>query len=320
MRISGNWTKVSAVAMAAALLGAAPAVAADAVFGFSGWSVGYLPTAVAIDRLTEMGYDIEVAELGGNSNQLQAAATGAVQITAIAQVMDAIDQGLDSRFFMEANTNEFLLVSKAELPDCQSLDGKAVGIQSTGSFVGQLAIQWLAQACPTANANLTVIEGSDNRLAALLANQLDSSVVDLQDWTLLQRAKPGEFTVTGDFTKMMPIMRAAFAAQQSFIAENPQLIEDWIRVHLDVYRESYQNPDLLVEKGLELLGEIDAEALPAIVEAFLAAQVWPVNGGLTDQGVMDTINFFNNDGEPFENIKTPADVVDRALLDKVLAE
>lgn len=56
------------------------------------------------------------------------------------------------------------------------------------------------------------------------------------------------------------------------------------------------------------------------MEAFLAAQVWPVNGGLTDQGVMDTINFFNNDGEPFETIKTPADVVDRALLDKVLAE
>ena len=320
MTKTGRVTGIGAIVVALMANSALPTMAADAVFGFSGWAVGYLPTAVAIDRLTEMGYEINVAELGGNSNQLQAAATGAVQITAIAQVMDAIDQGLDSRFFMEANTNEFLLVSKAEFATCESLNGRTVGIQSTGSFVGQLAIQWLAQACPGTNANLTVIEGSDNRLAALLANQLDSSVVDLQDWTLLQRAKPGEFTVTGDFTKMMPIMRAAFAAQQSFIAENPQLIEDWIRVHLDVYREAYGNPDLLVDKGRELLGEIDPEAMPAIVEAFLAAQVWPVDGGLGEQDVMDTINFFNNDGEPFVNIKTAADVADRTLLDKVLSQ
>ena len=320
MTKTGRVTGIGAIVVALMANSALPTMAADAVFGFSGWAVGYLPTAVAIDRLTEMGYEINVAELGGNSNQLQAAATGAVQITAIAQVMDAIDQGLDSRFFMEANTNEFLLVSKAEFATCESLNGRTVGIQSTGSFVGQLAIQWLAQACPGTNANLTVIEGSDNRLAALLANQLDSSVVDLQDWTLLQRAKPGEFTVTGDFTKMMPIMRAAFAAQQSFIAENPQLIEDWIRVHLDVYREAYGNPDLLVDKGRELLGEIDPEAMPAIVEAFLAAQVWPVDGGLGEQDVMDTINFFNNDGESFVNIKTAADVADRTLLDKVLSQ
>lgn len=315
-----SWKRVSALALITACGSISSANAADAVFGFSGWAVGYLPTAIAIDRLEELGYDIEVAELGGNSNQLQAAATGAVQITAIAQVMDAIDQGLDSRFFMEANTNEFLLVSTAGLDSCASLDGRTVGIQSTGSFVGQLALQWLDATCPEAQPNITVIEGSDNRLAALLAGQLDSSVVDLQDWTLLQRARPDAFTVTADYTSTMPIMRAAFAAPRSFIADNPALIEDWIRVHLDVYRESYENPQILVDKGVELLGEIDPEALPDIVNAFLAAEVWPVDGGLTDKEVADTIAFFDNDGEPFVAIKTPADVVDRTLLDKVLAE
>ncbi|MBD0413900.1 ABC transporter substrate-binding protein [Oryzicola mucosus] len=298
---------------------ASQARAADAVFGFSGWAVGYLPTAVAIERLKAMGYDIEVAELGGNSNQLQAAATGDVDITAIAQVMDAMDQGLDSRFFMGANTNEFILVSKADLKDCKSLDGRTVGIQSTGSFVGQLAIQWLAKECPDAKPNLTVIEGSDNRLAALLAGQLDSSVVDLQDWTLLNRQKPGEFTITADFTKVTPILRAAFAARQSFIAENPKLIEDWIRVHLDVYAETYKDPKVLLDKGKELLGEVDPEALPPIIEAFTAAKVWPVDGGISDQAVQQTIDFFNSDGQPFEKIKTPADVIDRGPLDKVLA-
>lgn len=300
-------------------MSAGSAVAADAIYGFSGWSVGYLPSAIAIDRLTEMGYDIEVVELGSNSNQLQAAATGAIDIVANSQIMDAIDQGLDSRFFLELNTNEFLLVSQASLPTCESLEGHSLGIQGAGSFVGQLAIQWHARTCPEVQLNLAVIEGSDNRLAALVIGQLDSSVVDLQDWAQLQVLRPDEFVVVGDFSKELPIMRAAFAATRSFIAENEQLIEDWIDVHLDVYSEIYENPQILVDKGAELLGEVDPELLPQVVQAFVDARVWPTDGGLTDAGVEDTIAFFDGDGDPFVNIKSAADVSDRTLLDKVLA-
>ena len=185
--------------------------------------------------------------------------------------------------------------------------------------MGQLALQWLAATCPETNANITVIEGSDNRLAALVAGQLDASVIDLQDWALLQQAMPGAFEVTSDYTKTLPIMRAAFAAPPAFIEANPELIEDWITVHLDVYQEIYENPQLLVEKGLEVLGEIDPEVLPQIVDAFVVAEIWPVDGGLTDASVQATIDFFDNDGEPFETISAPADVVDRTILDAVLS-
>jgi ABC-type nitrate/sulfonate/bicarbonate transport system substrate-binding protein len=313
--------RYSAPLLGAVLLAltAVPASSAEATFGFSAWSVGYLPTAIAIDRLNEMGHQVTAVELGGNSNQLQAAATGDVDITALAQVMDAIDQGLDFRFFLAANSNEFLMVSRAEYPDCASLDGKLVGIQSVSSFVGQLAIQWFAAECPDAKPNLTVIEGSENRLAALLANQLDASPVDLQDWTMLNRERPGEFVISGDFTKTIPILRAAFAASRDFIASNPDLIRDWIRVHLEVYEEIYANPQLLVDKGRELLGEVDPEVLPAVVNAFVEARIWPVDGDLSDDSVQQTIDFFNNDGEAFVNIDSADAVVDRTALDEVLA-
>ncbi|MEQ9811880.1 MAG: ABC transporter substrate-binding protein [Azospirillaceae bacterium] len=297
----------------------AGATAAEATFGFSGWAVGYLPTAIAIERLNEMGHDIEIVELGGNSNQLQAAASGAIDITVLAQVMDAIDQGFDSRMFMAANTNEFLMVGRAELEGCDSLAGQDVAIHSVSSFVGQLTLQWMEAECPDVEANILVIEGSENRLAALLAGQIDASPVDLQDWALLQRERPGEFAVTEDFTESVPILRAAFAAQQSFIAENPDLIRDWISVHLDVYQEIYENPQLLIDKGEELLGEIDPEVLPDIVNAFIEARIWPTDGDLSDESVQQTIDFFNNDGEPYATIESPDDVVDRTLLDEVLA-
>ncbi|WP_048646742.1 ABC transporter substrate-binding protein [Nitratireductor soli] len=309
----------AAAILAAGTAGAAHANETEAVFGFSGWSVGYLPTAIALDRLADMGYDIKAVELGGNSNQLQAAATGAIDISAIAQILDAMDQGLDSKFFLAGNSNEFLLVSKTGLNTCASLDGKSLGIHSVGSFVGQLALQYLAANCPDTKANVTVIEGSENRLAALIAGQLDSSVIDLQDWTLLNAKMPGKFEITSDFTSTMPIMRAAFAARPDFIATHQNLVMDWVKVHLDVYREIYENPQLLTDKGLELLGEIDPEVLPKLVAAFVEAKIWPADGGLSESSVQETIDFFNNDGEPFQKI-TAADVVDRTILDKALAD
>jgi len=297
----------------------ASAATGEAVFGFSGWSVGYLPTAIAIERLNQMGYEIETVELGGNSNQLMAAATRDIDITAIAQVMDVIDQGLDSQFFQAANTNEFVMVARAGYGACASLDGRPVGISSVSSFDGQLAIQWLAATCPDAEPRLMLVEGSENRLAGLLAGQIDASPIDLQDWTLLNLERPGEFVVAEDLTKSMPILRAAFAAPRSFIADNEQLIEDWIRVHLQVYTEIYDNRQILIDAGIELLGQIDAAALPSIVDSFVEAAIWPIEGNLTDESVQATIDFFNNDGEPFERISAPADVVNRTMLDAVLA-
>lgn len=311
---------LSSAGLCALLTGPVLANEKEAVFGFSGWSVGYLPTAIALDRLNDLSYSVKAVELGSNGNQLQAAATGSIDISAIAQILDAMDQGLNSKFFLAGNSNEFLLVSKRGLESCASLDGKSVGIHSVSSFVGQLALQYIANNCPDAKPNVTVIEGSENRLAALIAGQLDASVIDLQDWSMLNEKMPGKFVVTSDFTQTLPIMRAAFAAKSDFISSHPELVRDWVKVHLDVYRELYEKPEILVEKGKELLPEVDTETLPKLVKSFVDAKIWPVDGGLSDQSVQQTIDFFNNDGEPFKTVSKPADVVDRTILDEALAK
>src|SRR5688572_19618925 len=90
---------------------------------FSNWSLAYTPMAIAFDRLTEMGYEIEPIEVGTNANQLQAATQGEVDVTTIAQVIDAVDQGLDWKFFQGTVVNEYIMVSRKEFDTCESLDG-----------------------------------------------------------------------------------------------------------------------------------------------------------------------------------------------------
>jgi len=291
-----------------------------ATFGFSGWSVAYLPTAIALDRLNAMGYAIRAVELGSNGNQLQAFARSAIDIAAIAQVLDVMDQGLDARFFLAGNVNEFLLVGKTGMTSCNDLHGKTLGIHSASSFVGQLALQYMARECPQAKANILVIEGSENRLAALINGQLDASVIDLQDWTMLNEKLPGRFVVTSDFTQTLPIMRVAFAARRDFFTSHPDLVRDWVKVHLDVYRELYQSPDILVQKGRQLLPEVDPAMLPKLVQAFVRSNIWPIDGGLSPTAVQQTLDFFNRADDPFKRISRPDQVADRSILDAVLAQ
>jgi ABC-type nitrate/sulfonate/bicarbonate transport system substrate-binding protein len=291
----------------------------SATFGFSSWSVGYLPTAIAVERLEAMGYSIDVVELGGNSNQIQAAVQGDVDISAIAQIMNAMDEGAARRFFMGANTNEFIMVAKAEFTDCASLDGQRVAIHSESSFVGQLALQWFERDCPEADPEILIIEGSENRLAALLQDQIEASPIDLQDWVLLNNERPGEFVVTENFVDSFPVLRAAFSADPDWMAANEDLVKDWISVHLDVYEEIYADPSILVEKARELLPEIDEALLPEIVQIFIDYGVWTADGDLSPASVQESIDFFNV-GSEFATIATAADVSDRTYLDMVLAE
>lgn len=291
----------------------------EAVFGFSGWAVGYLPTAIAIDRLNEMGYTITAVELGSNSNQIQAAVQGDVDISALAQVMNAMDEGWAGRFFMGANTNEFIMAAKAEYTDCASLDGARVAIHSESSFVGQIALQWFQQDCPDANPEIMIIEGSENRLAALLEDQIEASPIDLQDWVLLNNERPDTYVIVENLVERFPILRAAFSADPAWMAENEELVKDWIRVHLDVYAEIYADPSILVAKAAQLLPQIDPALLPTIVQTFVEYAIWPVDGDLSAESVQQTIDFFAA-GAPFANITSADQVVDRTYLDAVLAE
>ena len=266
-----------------------------------------------------MGYEIEAIELGGNANQLQAATAGEIDITGLFQMIDAVEEGFDTRFFMGAISNEFIMVGKAGLDSCEALDGQRVGIQSEASFVGQLALQWFEQECPEAQPEILVIEGSENRVAALLQDQLDASPVSLEDYALLESESPGDFVITENFVESFPILRAAFAAPPDWIAENEQLVKDWISVHLDVYEEIYTDSAILLEKAEELLPQVDPELLPEIAQLYLDNEIWYRDGDLTDESVQESIDFFDVTAN-YETVTGPDVIVDRTYLDEVLAD
>jgi ABC-type nitrate/sulfonate/bicarbonate transport system substrate-binding protein len=284
-------------------------------------SVAFVPTAMTIERMNEMGYDIEVTEFPSTSTEIQAATEGAIDIASAsaAATMTAIDAGLTNKFFMTRYINEFVLVSKQEFDTCESLDGQRVAIHAQTDITGLLTLNWFEQNCPDAEPNIQIIDGSENRLAALLQDQLEASPLDLQGWQQLEAERPGEFRILANFVEDFPVVAGVYSAPPEFLAGNEELIKDFIRTHLQVWDEIYEDPELLVNESKERLPEVDPELIPGIVDQYLELGILPREGDLEQDEVQFTIDFFS-EAAGFQNVGDFADIVDRSYLDEVLAE
>ena len=284
-------------------------------------SVAFVATEMTIERMNAMGYDIQVTEFPSTSTEIQAATEGAIDIASAsaAATMTAIDAGLTNKFFMARYINEFVLVSKADYPTCESLDGKNVAIHAQTDITGLLTLSWFEENCPDAEPAIQIIDGSENRLAALLQDQLDASPLDLQGWQQLEAERPGEFQIIANFVEDFPVVAGVYSAPPEFLEANEELVKDFIRTHLQVWDEIYEDPQILIDESIERLPEVDPELIPGIVETYLELGILPRDGDLQDEQVQFTIDFFS-EAAGFQNVGDFADVVDRTYLDEVLGE
>lgn len=288
--------------------------------GRGGDSVAFVPTMMAIERLNDMGYDFQVTQFESTSTEIQAATEGAIDIASAsaAAQMAAIDAGLENQFFLTRYINEFVLVAKAEFATCESLDGQRVAIHAQTDITGLLTLSYFEQTCPDAEPNIQIVEGSENRLAGLLQDQLDASPLDLQNTQQLMQERPGEFVVVANFVDDFPLIAGVYSAPPEWLAANEEMAKDFISVHLDIWEEIFADPQILIDESIERLPEVDPELLEPIVLEYLDKDIFDADGGLEEEIVQQTVDFFS-EAAGFENVGSADDVTDRSYLDEVLA-
>jgi len=284
------------------------------------WNVGYLPTAVAIDRLNAMGYKFDPVIIATPQAMSQAAAQGDIDIGSVGpgDFFAAADGGLDAKMFLGFQNNSFVMVAKKELSTCKSLDGKRVAVQSLASTTNALLNAWIAKECPGIKPNVLIVAGSDNRLAGLLANQLDATPLDLQSLVLLQKDHPTDYVVIPGFIDV-PVVGGVFYAKPDWLTKNKEMALDFIRVYLKVVADAAKDPTILVNKGKDLVKNVDPAVLPAIVKSWQDNKVFPADGGLVADQMKFTYDFFNATGQ-YKKLTGPTPLIDRTYLDIVLKE
>jgi ABC-type nitrate/sulfonate/bicarbonate transport system substrate-binding protein len=301
---------IAAIAGAVAFGGALAQEKGKIVFAFEvPLSIVNVPNYLAIDRLEEMGYEIETVTFQSPETMSLALQNGEVDIsnTSAGTVFSAIDAGFDGKIFMGQSNTDFQMVAKTEFETCESLDGKRVAVQSREGTTGVLTARWFEQECPQAQPNILIVPGSENRVAGLIADQLDASPIDAQNTALLMEQQPGKFHVIDSFAESTRLLASVFYARSDWLAENEQAVKDFTKAYVDVLKEGYANPEILQAELKELVPDAPPVLLDQVLKGWIERRVWNPIGGVQPDTMQAAIEFYAS-ARPYERIKTPEDV------------
>ena len=267
-----------------------------------------------IDNVPFSSTDLAVQGLASNDVQIMSGNGTEVYI--------AIDKGSPLKAVGQRIGDEFVVVGSPDVAGCADADGKRMGIHSTAGITTALAKAWFAQKCPDATPNYITIEGSDNRVQALLAGQLDMSIVDLGGVVQLQTQAPDKYPVIDYLQQVFPNIQTSLNwSNEDFMKDHKHAITDFLAKQIEVQKHMNSDPAYFVQILQKYLPDMDDATAKATAQAYLDAGTFPTDGGVDAQGVQDTIDWLaDNDLGVEKGSLTSDDVYDGSMLEAALAK
>jgi NitT/TauT family transport system substrate-binding protein len=307
----------SASAAAGASGGARPAIK----FAYSSPGFSYIPMLMAQDALKAAGYSVDSATFNQPELAVQAISQNETQFSSGSTytVMQAIQKGAKIKLIADRNANEWVITASSALADCAALNGKKVGIASEGSVSTAMLRQWMNDKCPQAKPNTLVIADSEQRGAALLAGQLDASPLQLDSQVAVLKKGGDKFHTLADFSHDLPQLdTSAIYVSDDFLAKNRPAVVDFVVELLKANRAAAANPQLLKDNNAKYkLGGDDV--IDDVIKAYLGINAFDKNGGVTEQRITYSIDFFTKANQIKEGLKA-SDVADLSVLNDALAK
>lgn len=291
--------------------------------GFTSIGISSTPLLAAIDVLQEQGYEIDTPELAESELVAEGVAQNQFQFGSGANngTLLAIEQGAPIKWIVDRTQNEWQVYALEGIETCEELVNSRVAIHSPGSVSGAMLRDWVNNNCPDETYEPLIIEGSQNRLAALLADQIDASPVEFGDALILD--EEGGFARVVNFAQDLPGLHpTSVYGNTDWMSDNPEATQALVTALLEQFRRINSEDGYLMELYERYLPEEAAgENAQAIVDAYIEAGIFPDDGGLTDEAVEYTIGFFGPDGTgDVETVLDPDDVADLSYLEAALDE
>ena len=279
---------------------------------------------LAFEAMAEEGFPVVPTFYAQGELAAAAVAAGQADMGAGAATvwLNAINNGAPIAGIMEQAANGWSVVSRIEIEDCADVDGQRTAIHSEGSVSTAMLYAWIDSTCPEIEPEILVIPGSENRAAALLAGEIDVTPAELIDSVRIMELAPGEYHRIANFAVDLSGLRTGgFWVNRDFAEAHPEAVRAFIRNVLEIHRRIADEPDWFQEQVPRFLdmSEEDLAVLPTIVEALLANDNYPVNGGLTEENAQYTLDFFTDSGA-LEPGLTMEEAYDLTALNDVLAE
>jgi ABC-type nitrate/sulfonate/bicarbonate transport system substrate-binding protein len=278
-------------------------------------SIVNVPMMITADRLTEAGHTVTWTEFQSPETMTLALQNDEVDFigTSAGTAFSAIDAGFEGRSFLGMAMSDFLMVATADLTSCEALDGKNVAIQSREGTTGVLTLRWLEGECPSARPNIMIVPGSENRVAGLIARQLDASPIDSQNTAQLMALRPGEFGTIDSFADAS-VLASVYIASATFLDGNPEAARALAEAYTAVVNEIYADRSEMMERTKALLSETDPAIVETVVNGYIDRHTLVPVSGVQPDVVADAIAFYGS-ARPYANIGAPEDVATAAFVE-----
>lgn len=280
-----------------------------------------VPSLLANESLKSQNYTVETTAFAKPELATEAVAQGQADIGfgASRTAWAAIQSGAPLVTVMEQVANNYAVLALPEIQACGDLQGRRVGVNSEGSLTHAMLAAYIQQNCPGTKPEYVVISDSGARAAALLAGELDSTPLTLANVLDIELRAPGRFQTLFSFAEQLPdLVIKVMYVNKDFAAQHPEVVKAYIRALLQTQRDIRDNPQRIKDK-IATLADIDISSGSAVADAYLQTKAWDVNGGLSDEAVQYSLEFFISSGS-LESGLTVAQVADLSYLNTVLDE
>lgn len=270
-----------------------------------------VPLMAAVDTLREDGHSVETIELAEPELAIEGLANGtyAISAEATSPALVAMERGAPIKIIADVVGNQWAMYAQESITSCDDLAGRPVGIFSEGAVATAMVREWVEQECTSGTPEYLVIGGSDVRAQALLADEIDATALEISDVVTLQMTTDVDFTLLVDFGDVLSHLHPQTVyANTDFLESNPEAAQAFVTALIAEHEKINADPAYLVELAGTYLDEEPSDTLQAIAEAYVNGGLFDA-GGLTQEGVQGTLEFFIDAGVISDlDVETAADL------------
>ncbi len=259
--------------------------------------VGYLPMLMALDSMKHDGYNIDIKQLNGAAQVVQALAVNKVQLTEdnAGDTAPASARGADVVAIAGLNNNQVVWTVAKGYEDCNKLNGKPVGVFDMSGGWTSLMKAYFAKHCPDVKPNYIITPDSSLRAQALVGGNIVATTLSLLDMKHVEAEHPDKFT-TVNLGAEFPKVGGAYAfSNMATVKAHPELLQTYVEAQLTAVRSLYNDPDAFDAALKKFLPDADPEQS----RAYLDGKLWLPDGGYPlGSGMQKTFELFGLHGDP----------------------
>jgi sulfonate transport system substrate-binding protein len=188
-------------------------------------------------------------------------------------------------FMVDIQAVDYLMMSNPDVEAPEDLIGGTVGINKPGDLGATIADQCLKSVdIDPADVEFVQVGGTSARMSAVLAGQIMAAPAHAAE--SLNAQKEGALNILIDCGEAIgTFLQTGASATQDWLDANPNLAQMWTDSYIKACRWAADNKDEYIELSKEIIPDLDDEIRDSTYDFLLGAEVWGVNGGLTQESI-----------------------------------